>query len=176
MLPPTTFRWWISAPDKNLMKFKALVSLTVLVATLLIGSVSFASITTNQAAIGGIGIHASMDYVRSIYGEPDSITHKRSDGMNFDEIKYGNSVVIRILKGKILTMSVTANNGWATPDSVTVGMSEMVLNDVYGPANFVDKYNGETIYEYGTTPHGPAILTFIVKKGIITAITIGFGG
>lgn len=161
------------------MKLKNLFSAGVLVATLLVGSSAFAYVTHDQAALGGIPSGASMDYVRSIYGNPDRAVPESYGGKYTPYLYYyGTGVMIYDSGvGRANVITVTANNGWATPAGVTVGMSEMVLNDVYGPANSVDYHNGTTIYSYQPAPHGgPAILSFGVENGIIVSISAGFGG
>ena len=53
----------------------------------------FANIGNKQAAIGGVGPGCTLDYVRQVYGEPDSQQTKFEDGMHMTKYYYGNSFV-----------------------------------------------------------------------------------
>ena len=89
-----------------------------LVLTLMSVSVCFASIPESEIGIGGITFHASADYVKSIYGEPDNVTttynHVLWSG-KIDNYYYGDSFHIVLRNDQVIWLGSTANNGLATP-------------------------------------------------------------
>lgn len=160
------------------MKTKPLFTATLLMATLLIGSTAMAKVDRSQVALGGIPMGAPMSYVRSIYGEPDRTESKHAYKTTVYDYYYGNGVHIYSMgTDRANVINVTANNGWATPAGVTVGMDESIITQIYGPADHTRKSGSKTYYEYQPAPHGgPAIMIFGVKNGKITSISVGNAG
>ena len=119
------------------------------------------ALSRDQAAIGGVGAGCSLEYVQSIYGMPD---HDSGSSYN-----YGGKFWVFYRHGIVKSVSCSESN-LATPAGVTVGMSEMVLNDVYGKAGAIQKQGKKTLYIY---PANGVALTFTVEKGIIASIDCG---
>lgn len=63
-----------------------------------------------------------------------------------------------------------SNSSLSTPDGVTTGMDENVLNTVYGQAGFVQQQGRKTLYVY---PAEGVVLSFAVAHGIIVGISCG---
>lgn len=160
------------------MKTKPLFTAALLMATLLIGSTAMAKVDRSQVALGGIPMAAPMSYVRSIYGEPDRTESKHAYKTTVYDYYYGKGVHIYSMgTDRANVINVTANNGWTTPAGVAVGMSETVLTDVYGKADYIEYYKGTTLYEYQLAPYsGPPIMIFGVENGKITSISVGNAG
>lgn len=83
----------------------------------------------DRAAIGGITIGSKVDYVRSIYGEPDKI---RSDDDRSVEWYYGDTFQIRFVDERAVFVCSSGNNGLNTPDDVGVGMKSRRVKKVFG--------------------------------------------
>lgn len=78
-------------------------------------------------ALGGIQIGATMDRVRSVYGEPDSITQAAKGGP-FGRVitwTYGTSFKIEFAGDtyNVVGAKTTANNGIKLPSGIGVGDS-----------------------------------------------------
>lgn len=135
---------------------------------------SMAMVPRSELSLGGISIFSTVDYMKSIYGQPDSVRDNGSTKMPVYTYAYGKSVTITSCGGRYThVISVSANNGWATPAGVTVGMDISVLNRVYGNADRVWTKGSYKFYEYKATRDGLLYLTFKTKKGIIKGITTG---
>lgn len=91
-------------------------------------------ISMSEVSLGGISIGSSMDYVRSVYGEPTKIKTESTPYQSWSYYRYGDSVEIAVLDNDntVHKIQVTANNGFATPAGVTVGMDRKTLYSVYG--------------------------------------------
>ncbi len=135
---------------------------------------AMASISNNEINLGGLTPTTSIEYMESIYGAPDRVETKYSDGQTMHVYHYGNSVEVNSFrKPTTAIVRISANNGWATPAGVTVGMDKSVITNIYGSPDFKYKGNsGETVYEYHDT-HAVSSLSFGIKKNKISWISIG---
>ena len=91
----------------------------------------------SEVALGGITLGSTMDYVKSIYGEPDetgwttdtfgnrTLYHRYGNGFYLLEGTYGGGSSINELTSK-------ANNGLATPSGITVGTTLDTVKSIYG--------------------------------------------
>ena len=66
-------------------------------------------------------------------------------------------------------MTISANNGFATTDGVTVGMNVDILQQIYGEPWLV---RDDSVYLYKT--NGGAKLIFNTKDGIIKTISLTY--
>ena len=150
------------------------------------GSFASAHIATEEIALGGIPAGGSFEYMKSVYGEPESLQKRES----YYQYRYGDSVLVFVLGDKVMSIKTTADNGFATPAGITVGMNISQAEKVYGKPDTILKYPtypvaGETMYHFthlaGTHySRGKLIkdedytLTFITdaKTGIIKTIRI----
>lgn len=135
---------------------------------------AMASISDNEINLGGLTPTTSIEYMEGIYGVPDKVETKHSDGQNMHVYYYGNSVkVISFRKPITSIVQITANNGWATSAGVTVGMDKSVVTNIYGvPDSKYKGNNGETVYEYRDT-HAVSYLSFGIKKDKVSWISMG---
>lgn len=134
----------------------------------------------SEFALGGISIKGdvTIDYVRSIYGEPQVV--KRSQ--HGAEYSYGDTVIIRtsmLNKNHIecvRSIQTTANNGFSTPSGLSVGMTVEDMLDMYGsPRSEGVSKDGGTRYIYGDKYRSGSVGIFIEtnNQGIITMIKMG---
>lgn len=169
--------------------FVRILSLTaVIVASLCVNC--FAQLSSSQTALGGITVLEPISSVIGTYGTPSY-----SEGT---EIKYGNPATVIIYKTSeyainegmgnrtpiVGSITVTANNGFATPDGITVGMDVSTLENVYGSADKVypasrapytvpKNIECDEVYIYfGAHAHNFA---FYVENGKIVGIVLGLG-
>lgn len=165
---------------------KLAISLTT---TCLICSASFA-FEADEVSLGGIKVGTPRGYVHTIYGKPDSektiYIPTPYSTTEIDHIEtYGDSVVIDYvaLMGRstindntgAFRVKVTKNNGWATEQGATVGMSESDLLKIYGKrfSKFVNE-DGITCYDYGAN-HSPIGYAFGIKNHKVVFILIAGG-
>ena len=120
------------------------------------------ALAREQATIGGIGAGCTTGYVRSIYGRPDV--------NNYTSYRYGDGFQIFFDRNGIVQSVACSNSSLSTPDGVTTGMDENVLNTVYGQAGFVQQQGRKTLYVY---PAEGVALSFTVAHGIIVSIDCG---
>ena len=147
------------------------------------------SIYPSQAEIGGVRVGSTTGKVRSILGEPSTISDDKGkiryyyDGLILTFIDFGGEerTVLRNIK-------ITRDSKYTTVDGVSVGMSEEELTRIYGMADtvYIQKYtvpklneeqNGEydkrmnkTIYTYNVGQN--LAMHFMVKCGIIVDIQV----
>lgn len=117
---------------------KKMMSLTLFL--LLICSTAFGyqgDLPKEQFALGGIPLYADVDYVKSVYGEPDRIDYHAGTPNSGDVpgyfYYYGTSflVFISASDGKVYSLVTTANNGIATPAGIHVGSTVSELFAAY---------------------------------------------
>ena len=146
--------------------------------TFFAGSNAYAMIDESQVALGGITPLVSQEYVRSIYGNPNNIS---TLGNNILFWNYGKSIKIRFVSGAaygyvreqpeyykffLANITTTANNGFATPAGIIVGMDESIVYQIYGNPDF--RKGNSITYRARNSGYG---LTFNIKKGKVSEIT-----
>ena len=99
------------------------------------GSFASAHIATEEIALGGIPAGGSFEYMKSVYGEPERNTEK---GSHY-QYRYGDSVFLFVLGDKVMSIKVTADNGFATPAGIAVGMNISDAVKAYGNPDFSAK-------------------------------------
>ena len=149
----------------------------------LLSSATFASagetawMTANDVSLGGIQPRMSLDYVREIYGEMhDTATHYDKNALG-----YGDSVkIIPAANGtSVKSVIVNANNGWATPAGITVGMNIDEVTKIYGsgevnPVRHQSHHMpGFDYYTYFPSADRTIYLTFAAKDGKVAYIKVG---
>ncbi len=163
----------------NGQKYRFTAPLMVVFATfLLLTGTAEARIDTSRIGVGALTPSTSVGYMKEVYGEPGEVTHKPFfNNLTRATYHYGSTVTVNAIFGegeearaKTRSATVTANNGWATPDGVRVGMRKEVLENTYGPADSVQSEEGGTVCNY-TDEYGVRALSFLVKNGVICAIS-----
>ena len=94
------------------------------------------TLSVKEMYIGGVTF--SSNYER-IYGRPTRVDNPDS---GFRTVYYGDSVRISYGEGQIGSITVTANNGWATPAGIRVGSNIDSAVKVYGDP-FAHKYGSQ---------------------------------
>lgn len=137
-------------------------------------------IPIDQLKIGGIGCGSSVDYVKSIYGEPSKVSEKKKNYL-YDllgyTITYGDSFHLYVLvekdgKEDVVNIKTTANNGLAMPCGIKVGSSVREMYQNFGvPYQISMSKNGVIYYTYKTKYTNT--VTFLVdNKHIVREISI----
>jgi len=163
---------------KNKKKFLISTLLSFFLLLLMSISICSASIEVTEIGIGGIPYHASADYIKSIYGEPDNVTTTHNHALwsgKIDNYYYGDSFQIVLRNDQVIWLGSTANNGLATPAGIKVGMKASMLTDVYATgAPRRDRYGNIISYYYRSIQNEYLGLKFDVDaKGIIKGIYAG---
>lgn len=137
-------------------------------------------IPINQLKVGGVGIGDSIDYVKSIYGEPSTVGKKVKnylyEGITYD-VTYGDSFILKVLiesdgTENIVNINSTANNGLAMPCGIKVGSPVGDMYKNFGmPWRTNFKKDGTYSYAY-RTDYTTKILFTTNKAHLITRIDI----
>lgn len=171
------------------MKLKTL--LLVVVFTCVIGATCFAGkapmnqnavpLPQERMALGGIHVGDTAEVVKSILGEPDSQEYGYSQmaEKKYAVWKYGDAAIIHYFENNgeyfVQIVKVDADNGFATPDGIKVGMSEKALKQVYGePFIYISSQEGTGQYRYQNDRYSQVEFVFQVMNGKITNIGLGF--
>lgn len=135
----------------------------------------------DQARIGGIGIGDSVDYVKSIYGEPTFIGDRGKnylyDGLYSYNMKYGDSFTLSVVENsngtvEIIDIDSNANNGLAMPCGIKVGSQVGDMYKNFGmPWRTISDKNSNHSYIY-RTQYSPKVVFRTNQQHIITQITI----
>ena len=125
--------------------------------------------SADSAAIGGITTGSSIEYTKSIYGEPGEIRNSEKD-QNIETWYYGDTFQIDFVDGIASAVVSSGANGLATPDGITVGMKKKNMTSKYGRPQHTDKYGKRAIYSYQA--ENGAKMTFVIRDGIISEIRI----
>ena len=134
-------------------------------------------LTANDVSLGGVQPHMSLEYVQSIYGPM-----KQAKAHYIDHVFcYGDSVkIVPTSDGMgVKSVIIKANNGWATPAGVTVGMDASILQKIYGTGAATPGVHkshhmpGYTYYTYWPASDHSIYLTFAVKDGKIAYMKTG---
>ena len=127
--------------------------------------------SADQAAIGGISVGSSTEYIKGIYGEPNSIrVDENSQNANTQTWYYGDTFHIDFINGLASCVVTSGNNGLSTPAGVTVGMKKKAITSNYGSPKTTDKYGNRAIYTYQAAD-GTGIV-FVIRDGIISEIRV----
>ena len=161
------------------------VRITLLCIVLLLGFMSqaFAELSVNRIALG-VQLGATMSQVKNVFGVPDRVTKERVKSEAYGEFEettmiYGNdSVIVKFYDGNVWRIESNSDNGWRTPDGVTVGMplqgvyDRLGKEDIKSPAE-----NGETLYWYNhdtKQQENRGNLYLFVKNGRVSRIVIAY--
>lgn len=135
---------------------------------------SYALVPNDAVEVGGLRPGYTLEYMESIYGQPvlEKVKPCNLPAFSQYDYKYGDTVSIFSIGGKaIFSIKTTANNGWATPAGVTVGMDKSVLHDIYGKEDTSFRRDGILYYTYFVYPSGMRGLSFGTKNNKIVSIT-----
>ena len=128
-------------------------------------------LNVDQAAIGGISVGSSTEYIKGIYGEPNNIhVDEGSQDIDSQTWYYGDTFLIDFVNGTASCIVTSGNNGLSTPAGVSVGMKKKVMSSKYGSPKTTEKYGNRAIYTY-QTDSGVGMM-FVVRDGIISEIRV----
>ncbi len=159
--------------------------ITLLSFILLFGFVaqSFAELAPNRIALG-VQLGARFEDVKNVFGVPERVTMEEvkseayGDFVESTFIYEKESIIVKFYNENAWRIESNRNNGWATPDGVTVGMS---LKDMYARLGKEDiknpAENGETLYWYNHDTKqqvNAGNLYVFVKNGRVSRIVIAY--
>lgn len=137
-----------------------------------------ARLPDSDYALGDIQYGNSVDYVKSVYGEPDFVEyHEGTPGSGDIPLwiyHYGDSFVVCIetTHQQVSALMTTADNGIATPRGIHVGSSLSDIQRAYGPLPRASRASQGYCYSYGW---GLISLDFYVSgKGEVYKIWAGY--
>lgn len=150
------------------MKKKRIAALLA-VACLMGSAVCSATVPEDELFVGGISCGTSVDYLRSVYGEPDKIEVEHHLGNRIEEYEYGSTLEFKILDDSVIRIDVSGRNGFATKAGVAVGMDASILKEKYGEPDRI--WGDEHIYRSASDPN--VGFSFEVENNKITEIECG---
>ena len=125
------------------------------------------ALDTDRAALGGITIGSKVEYVSSIYGEPNEIRESEDGSV---EWFYGDTFQITFVDGRATFICSSGPNGLNTPDDVGVGMKARRATKVFGRPNEKLKFETRQVYVYDGA--GAWQMIFVINDGWITEIRL----
>ena len=146
-------------------------------------SQAFAELSANRIALG-VQLGVTMSQVKNVFGVPDRVTKEQVKSEAYGDFVettmiYGNeSIVVKFYDDNAWRIESNSENGWRTPDGVTVGMplqgvyDRLGKEDIKSPAE-----NGETLYWYNhdtKQKENRGNLYLFVKNGRVSRIVIAY--
>ena len=146
-------------------------------------NLSFAELPANRIALG-VQLGATFSQVKNVFGVPDRTTVEKVKSEAYGDFTettmiYGNnSIIVKFYDQHAWRIESNSDNGWRTPDGVTVGMplqgvyDRLGKEDIKSPAE-----NGETLYWYNHDTKqqvNPGNLYLFVKNGRVSRIVIAY--
>ena len=144
---------------------------------------SFAELAPNRIALG-VQLGAKFEDVKKVFGVPDRVTMEEIKSEAYGDFVestfiYGrDSIVVKFYNEYAWRIESSSDNGWRTPDGVTVGMplkgvyARLGKEDIKSPAE-----SGETLYWYNHDTKqqiNPGNLYVFVKNGRVSRIVIAY--
>ena len=134
-----------------------------------------AAMPRNQMFLGGFTFGSRYSEMIKMYGEPIQVSDHVEDNYT---CRYGDSVAIGYNKfsNKIQSITVTANNGWTTPEGLAVGMNISRATELYGAPEYkrIGKIKTAYCYFHGNREFG-FIIVFDNKSEKILALSVHGG-
>ena len=142
-----------------------------------------AELPANRIALG-VQLGARFEQVKNVFGIPDRVTKNEVKSEAYGDFVettfiYGNnSIVVKFYNEDAWRIESNSDNGWRTPDGVTVGMplqgvyDRLGKEDIKSPAE-----NGETLYWYNhdtKSQENRGNLYLFVKNGRVSRIVIAY--
>lgn len=144
---------------------------------------SFAELAPSRIALG-VQLGAKFEQVKHVFGVPDRIIKQKVKSEAYGDFTestyiYGNdSIVVKFYDEFAWRIESNSNNGWATPDGVTVGMPLQGMYDRLGKEDIKSPAeNGETLYWYNHDTKqqaNPGNLYVFAKNGRVSRIIIAY--
>jgi hypothetical protein len=161
------------------------IRIALLCFVLLFGLMSqaFAELPASRIALG-IQLGATFSQVKNVFGVPDRITKQKVKSEaygDFTESTYiygNNSIVVKFYDEYAWRIESNSNNGWRTPDGVTVGMTVQEMFARLGREDIKDvSQSGETLYWYNHDTKqqvNVGNLYVFAKSGRVSRIVIAY--
>lgn len=133
----------------------------------------------SRFGLGGLRPLMTYEQVEKIYGSATEAyrSKKAIDNGLYEapyykwEIHYGKTVKLELVqlansnRLTLLLIESTGNNGWKTPDGLTVGMKEEMIEKTLGKAYRVEHKKNQYFYNWESWS-----MVFTVQNGVITKI------
>ena len=146
-------------------------------------SLTHAELPVNRIALG-VQLGARFEQVKNVFGIPDRVTKNEVKSEAYGDFVettfiYGNnSIVVKFYDEDAWRIESNSDNGWRTPNGVTVGMplqgvyDRLGKEDIKSPAE-----NGETLYWYNHDTKSQVNrgnLYVFVRNGRVSRIVIAY--
>ena len=146
-------------------------------------SLTHAELPASRIALG-VQLGARFEQVKNVFGIPDRVTKNEVKSEAYGDFVettfiYGNnSIVVKFYNEDAWRIESNSDNGWRTPDGVTVGMplqgvyDRLGKEDIKSPAE-----NGEMLYWYNhdtKSQENRGNLYLFVKNGRVSRIVIAY--
>ena len=145
-------------------------------------SQAFAQLPANRIALG-VQLGATFSQVKNVFGVPDRTTKEQVKSEAYGDFTettmiYGNnSIVVKFYDEYAWRIESNSDNGWRTPDGITVGMPLQGMYDRLGKEDIKSPAeNGETLYWYNhdKSQEDRGNLYVFVKNGRVSRIVIAY--
>lgn len=122
----------------------------VLSGALLSASACLAAVPYDQVLVGGVGPGFDINYVKSIYGQPETTNFDTPTSATYT---YDGLVLTSNPSDMNTIFTVLSSGDLKTPTGVSVGMDETVLEEKYGVCERKGEVDGVTYYHYASEPN-----------------------
>ena len=141
---------------------KKKVSALVCGALMAFGSLAMASVDNDAVVLGDISPGDPISAVTNIYGEPHQIVGEKW-------LFKGFYIEVDDDRPGYVEEIASQDPGFGTPAGIAVGDKEIMLNEIYGKADKIDRDDGKIEYTYYSR-NGAKKMQFDVRDGIIIKI------
>ena len=146
-------------------------------------SLTHAELPASRIALG-VQLGARFEQVKNVFGIPDRVTKNEVKSEAYGDFVettfiYGNnSIVVKFYNEDAWRIESNSDNGWRTPDGVTVGMPLQGVYDRVGKEDIKSTAeNGEMLYWYNhdtKSQENRGNLYLFVKNGRVSRIVIAY--
>lgn len=146
----------------------------IVLSIFLLTNVSVCSaIGTEKLILGYLSVSSSTKTILDTYGKPNRVDN--SDGVRW---LYGKDFYIQFVgryAQSVGEITTEGNNGIITADGVGVGMSEEILQEIYGEPTKQEQIDEENLYwYYGDGKNSRVYLFFGCTEGKIKKISLAY--
>ena len=138
------------------------IGFTAVFLALIMSATCYASLPSNEIAIGGIQIGAPIANVFAAYGQPT-----RTENQGYKYYYFGKTICIRS-NGKanelVDYLNSTGNNGWNTPAGIHVGSTRKEVVNAYGTPDSASEFKGIMSFAYKNRDNELQSLNFKIKN------------
>ena len=138
------------------------IGFTAISLALIMSATCYASLPSNDIAIGGIQIGSPIAKVFATYGQPT-----RTENQGYKYYYYGKTISVRS-NGKtnelVDFIKSTGNNGWNTPAGIHVGSTRKEVVNAYGTPDSAREFKGVMFFTYQNRDNALQSLNFKINN------------